>query len=145
MTLRLSHITQSPWRHLWRYSNFFCVACAIKSPTSLSASASSMPTIASMRTGLRNSALRPFSGCVRTSGCTPGGGNCARLSSLRPDSARAVFALIDVHGFQSVDLLLGGRGQIIIGVVHVDVLGVAAARRQIDREQRRRLGRPGMV
>src|SRR6516164_6374244 len=41
-----------------------------------------MPTMDSMRTGLRNNALRPFSGCMRTSGWTPGGGSLLRLSSV---------------------------------------------------------------
>src|SRR5437764_417439 len=68
MTLRLSHNTQSPCRHLWRYSYFFCVAWRISSSINASAALSSMPMIDSMRTGLRNNALRPFSGWVRTSG-----------------------------------------------------------------------------
>ena len=55
---------------------FFLVACRIRSSISASASLSSMPMIDSMRTGLRNNALRPFSGCVRTRGWMPGGGTC---------------------------------------------------------------------
>jgi hypothetical protein len=37
------------------------------------------------------------------------------------------------------------RRQVVVGLVHVDVLRVAAARRQLDREQGGRLGRARMV
>jgi len=61
------------------------------------------------------------------------------------ERARAEFALIDMHGLEPVDALPGFRGQVVIGIVHVDVLRVAAAAGQLDREQRRRLGRPRVV
>src|SRR4029453_4996935 len=103
-----------------------------------------MPMMDSMRTGLRNSALRPFSGCVRTSGWMPGGGRLRRLADLA-EQARTVFALVDVNRLQPFDLLLGVLGKIIIGIVHIDVLGIAATRGQFNCEQRRGLGRARVV
>ncbi len=50
-----------------------------------------------------------------------------------------------MHRLEPIDAPLGGFGQIVIGVVHIDVLGIAATRRQIDREQRRRLGRRRVI
>ena len=68
---------------------FFCVACRISSSMNTSASLSFM--MDSMRTGLRNNALRPFSGCVRTSGWIPGGGRLRRLLSLILPSERGLW------------------------------------------------------
>ena len=70
---------------------FFCVACRISSSMNASASLSFMPTMDSMRTGLRNNALRPVSGCVRTSEWIPGGGRLRRLLSLIFPSERGLW------------------------------------------------------
>src|SRR5205807_6488278 len=58
---------------------------------------------------------------------------------------RAVFALKNMNCLQPVNALFGVLGQIVIGVVHVDVLRVAAAGWQFDREQCRGLGRARVV
>ena len=50
-----------------------------------------------------------------------------------------------MNGFEAVDPLLGVGRQVVIGVVHIDVLRVAAARWQLDREQHRRLGRARVI
>src|SRR5262245_9115853 len=59
--------------------------------------------------------------------------------------ARAVLALIDVNRFEPIDLSFGLVGKVVVGVMHIDVLGIAAARRQFDGEQRRSLGRAWVV
>ena len=69
---------------------FFCVACRISSSMNASASLSFMPKMDSIRTGLRNNALRPVSGCVRTSGWIPGG-RLRRLLSLILPSERGLW------------------------------------------------------
>ena len=40
---------------------------------------------------------------------------------------RAVFALVDVNGSESLDPPLGLLGQVVVGVVHIHVLRVTAA------------------
>jgi hypothetical protein len=50
-----------------------------------------------------------------------------------------------VDRLQRIDFSLGGLGRIIIGIVHIDVLSVAATRGQFDCEQRRGLGRARVV
>jgi hypothetical protein len=50
-----------------------------------------------------------------------------------------------VNRLQPFDLLLGVLGKIIIGIVHIDVLGIAATRGQFNCEQRRSLGRARVV
>jgi hypothetical protein len=51
----------------------------------------------------------------------------ATLLGDLPERARAIFALIDMNRLEPIDSLLGLRGQVVIGVVHIDVLRVAAA------------------
>jgi len=70
---------------------FFCVACRISSSMNASAFLSFMPTMDSMRTRLRNNALRSVSGCVRTSEWIPGGGRLRRLLSLILPSERGLW------------------------------------------------------
>ena len=50
-----------------------------------------------------------------------------------------------MNRLQPFDLLLGVLGKIIIGIVHIDVLGIAATRGQFNCEQRRGLGRARVV
>src|SRR5262245_13049526 len=38
--------------------------------------------------------------------------------------ARAVLALIDVHRFEPIDLSFGLVGKVVVGVMHIDVLGI---------------------
>src|SRR5262249_44670118 len=61
------------------------------------------------------------------------------------EGAWAVFALIDVNGLEPVDVSLGFVGQIIIGVVHIDVLRIAAAGGELEGERHGGLGRAGVV
>src|ERR1700716_3501407 len=61
------------------------------------------------------------------------------------DGTWAVFAQKGVNGLHPVDSLLGVLGQVFVGVVHVDVLRVAAAGGQRHREQRRGVGGWGVV
>jgi hypothetical protein len=61
------------------------------------------------------------------------------------EPARAVLALIDVDRLEPGDPLLGVLGHAVIGIMHVDVLGIAAACGQFDREERRGLGRARVV
>src|SRR5579871_6452043 len=67
------------------------------------------------------------------------------LFAERPQFARAVFALVNVHRLQPVDPRLHRRVEIVIGLVHVDILGVTAMARQCDRVEHCRLGRRRMI
>jgi len=57
----------------------------------------------------------------------------------------AVFAQIDMHRLQTVDALLRGVRQIVVGVAHVDILRVATTAGQRDSELRRRFRWHGIV
>ena len=63
----------------------------------------------------------------------------------RAQFPRTVLAQIDMDPFEAGDPALGRLGEIVIGVMHVDVLGIAARARQGHREQHRRLWRRRVI
>src|SRR4030095_10525836 len=67
---RLSHIASESFRQRKRQVKSGADRCSVRKPSSARLSAGFMPTIPFVNTEFTNSAFRPVTGCVRTTGCT---------------------------------------------------------------------------